>query len=69
MSNIYDEMDKFGNHSLVLSRTTSAKGYAYLLAYRLKQGVCTELVTENTVQKALDLAFDEIVTDKEEQCP
>jgi len=66
---IYDEMDKLNNYSLVLTRTSSAKGYAYLLCYRLKRGACIELVTEKTLQKALDCAFDEIITDKEEQCP
>lgn len=63
---IYDELDKLHNHSLVLTRTTSAKGYAYLLAYRLREGACVELVTKQTLQKAVDCAFDEIIANKDE---
>jgi hypothetical protein len=63
MREVYDGLDELSNPAVAVTRsrakTEEGEKLCYLIAYRTKYGN-VELVTETTLVKALNYAFDHI---------
>lgn len=70
MREVYDGLDELSNPAVAVTRskamTEKGEQIVYLIAYRTEYGN-VELVTETTLLKALNHAFDEIEKFRGEQ--